>query len=180
MIGYGNDIAKAQRASTNSPTSNVVLQKERYFAFKFDGQVTTSLDLQCLTIKHVTGLVMDQNEYWPHVQKQRQEQWEACITRTGGSDYYLLDLLKIASKFWNVFGLQEDIDPDEIQGQILKDVIDKLYAMLWQSHVIPPPPGQQEQEAYHVSQTSFWGTFESCQSGGQGSGQEVGRPGKDN
>ena len=141
MIGYGNDISKAQRASTNSPTSNVVLQKERYFAFKFDGKVTTALNLQCLVIKHATGLVMDENEYRPSVQERRKEEWEACMTRTGGNDYYRLDLPQIAAKFWDVFGLQEDIDPEQIQEQSLEDVIDKLYAMLWQSHVLPPPPG---------------------------------------
>ena len=80
--------------------------KERYFAFKFDGQVTTALDLQCRMIKHFTGLVMDENEYQQHVQERRKEEWEACMTRTGGNDYYMLDLPQIAAKFWEVFVME--------------------------------------------------------------------------
>ena len=86
---FGNFIAKAQRVSTNSPTSNVVLQTKRYSAFKFSCQV-------------------------PPVQVGQHEQLEACITRTGGDDYYKLDLPTTAAKFWNAVGLQKDINPEDI------------------------------------------------------------------
>ena len=99
MKMHDNDITKAQRVSTNSPTSNVVLQKERYFTFKFDCRSTTALDLQCFIIKHVTGLVIDENKFWPYVRERQQQQWKACITRTGGNDYYKLDLPTIVANF---------------------------------------------------------------------------------
>ena len=95
----------------------MVLQMERYSTFKFDSQVTIALDLQCFIIKYATGLVIDENEFRLSVQERRQQQWEACITKTSGNDYYKLYLTTMAAKFWNVFGLQEGIDPDDIQGK---------------------------------------------------------------
>ena len=117
----------------------MVVKNKRYFAFKFGSRVTTVLDLQCLIIKHIIVLVMDENEYWPYMPQRRQEQWETCITRTGGDDYYQLDLPMTAAKFWNAFSLQEDIHPDDIQEQTLNSVIDDLCIMVWQSHVLSPP-----------------------------------------
>ena len=44
----------------------------------------------------------------------------------------------IATKFWNVFDLDEDIEPGEIEEQAIDRIIDELYGILWRSHVIAP------------------------------------------
>ena len=83
---------------------------------------------------------MDQNDYRPHIIERRQEQWESCLTRSGGGrDYYLLDVPQIAVKFWSLFDLEEDTEPGEMTDATRDMIVDKLYGILWRSHVVAPP-----------------------------------------
>ena len=77
---HGTQRRKDDRAPTDEPTADVVKQKEMYYTFKFDGQITLALDQQYKLIRHVTGLEMDQNDWRLHIEERRQEQWEACLT----------------------------------------------------------------------------------------------------
>ena len=45
---------------------------------------------------------------------------------------------QIAVKFWNVFGLEEGTDPEDI-NDATRDRIVVLYRILWRSHVVAPP-----------------------------------------
>ena len=128
--GTGERVAKRDRASTDEPTVDVVRQHEKYYVFRWHSQFTLNLDVQCRLIRHVTGLQMDQNDYRPHIIERRQEQWESCLTRSGGGrDYYLLDVPQIAVKFWSLFDLEEDTEPGEMNDATHNRIVDKLYGI---------------------------------------------------
>ena len=137
--GSGRRIDKSTRASTTEPTVDVVKQHENYYVFHWHSQITLALDEQCKLIRYATGLYMDENEWRPYVMERRQELWRACLTGSGGRDYYLLDVPQIAVKFWYLFGLEEDTEPAEMKDATRDRIIAELYGILWRSHVVEPP-----------------------------------------